>query len=209
MEKFIITIARGYGSGGRTIGRQLAKELGVACYDRELLKLASSESGINEALFAKADEKLKNTLLFKIAKNVYNGELIPPDNDDVISNDNLFHYQARVLRELAERESFVAIGRCADFVLKDNRNLLRIFVHAPLSDCIASEAARSSLTLPEIERFIRATDRHRAEYYHYYTGRVWNDASNYDLCLNSSAVGKNACVGIIRDFMKIKFGIMH
>lgn len=206
MEAFIVTISRGYGSGGRTIGKKLAEELGVSCYDRELLRLASHESGINEALFAKADEKLKNTLLFKIAKNVYTGEEIPADTDDVISNDKLFHYQARVLKELAQKESFVVIGRCADFVLKDYPNLIRVFVHAPFEDCVASEASRSSLTVPEIEKFIRATDKHRAEYYHYYTGRQWNDASNYDLCLNSSAIGKDTCVTLIKDYIKLKLG---
>lgn len=205
MENFIITIARGYGSGGRTIGMKLAQELGISYYDRELLRLASHESGINEALFAGADEKLKNTLLFKIAKNVYTGEDIPADTDDVISNDRLFHYQAKVLKELAEKESFVVIGRCADFILRDYPRLLRVYVHAPFEDCVASEASRSSLTLPEIEKFIRATDKHRAEYYRYYTGREWNDARNYDLCLNSSAIGKERCVAVIRDYMKLKF----
>ena len=74
---------------------------------------------------------------------------------------------------------------------------------------VASEAARSSLTLPEIERFIKATDKHRAEYYHYYTGKIWNDARNYDLCLNSSAVGKETCVTIIKDFMRLKLNSMQ
>ena len=83
MKKFVITVARGYGSGGRTIGRMLAEELGISFYDRELLRLASDDSGINEELFAKADEQLKKSLLFKIAKKAYKGELIPPDSDDL------------------------------------------------------------------------------------------------------------------------------
>ena len=95
----------------------LAKELGINCYDREILRLASDDSGINEALFAQADEKLKSTRLFKIAKNVYRGEIIAPDSDDFVSNDNLFNYQAKVLKELAEKESFVVVGRCADYML--------------------------------------------------------------------------------------------
>lgn len=206
MGGFIVTISRGYGSGGRTIGKKLAQELGVSCYDREILRLASNESGINESLFAKADEKLKNTLLFKVARDVYTGEEIPPDTDDVISNDRLFQYQAKVLKELAQKESFVVIGRCADYVLRDYPNLVRVFVYAPFEDCVASEAARSSLTQPEIERFIKATDKHRAEYYQYYTGKAWNDATNYDLCFNSSAIGKDTCVTLIRDYMKLKFG---
>ena len=93
MENYVITIARGYGSGGRTIGMMLAKEFNIPYYDRELMRLASDESGINEELFAKADENLKKSLLFKIARKEYNGELIPPDREDFVSNDNLFAYQ--------------------------------------------------------------------------------------------------------------------
>ncbi len=204
MGGFIVTIARGYGSRGRAIGKKLAENLGISCYDREILRLASNDSGINEALFAKADEKLKNTLLFKIAKNVYTGEDIPPDTDDVINNDKLFRYQAKVLKELAKKESFVVIGRCADFILKDYPNLIRVFIYAPFKDCVNSEAARSSLKLSEIEKYIKAVDKRRAEYYHYYTGKVWNDARNYDLCLNSSAIGKETCVTLIEKYMELK-----
>ncbi len=136
MEKYVITIARGYGSGGHTIGKMLAEELGINFYDREILRLASDDSGINEELFARADEKLKGSLLYKVAKNVYKGELIPPESDKFVSNQNLFNYQAKVLKELAEKESFIVIGRCADYVLKDIPNLIRIFVHAPLDHCI-------------------------------------------------------------------------
>ena len=96
MGNYVITIARGYGSGGRTIGKMLAQELGISCYDRELMRLASDESGINESLFAKADEKLKSSLLFKVAKNTYKGEIIGPDSDEFVSNDNLFNYQANM-----------------------------------------------------------------------------------------------------------------
>lgn len=204
MGGFIVTIARGYGSGGRAIGKKLAENLGISCYDREILRLASNDSGINEALFAKADEKLKNTLLFKIAKNVYTGEDIPPDTDDVINNDKLFRYQAKVLKELAKKESFVVIGRCADFILKDYPNLIRVFIYAPFKDCVNSEADLSSLKLSEIEKYIKAVDKRRAEYYHYYTGKVWNDARNYDLCLNSSAIGKETCVTLIEKYMELK-----
>lgn len=103
MKHFVITIARGYGSGGRAIGKLLADELGISFYDRQLLRLASDESGINEALFANADEKVKNNLLFNVAKNVYKGEIIPPDRDDFISNENLFNYQAKMIKQLAEK----------------------------------------------------------------------------------------------------------
>lgn len=104
MKKTVITIARSYGSGGRTLGKLLAEELGINCYDREILRMASDDSGINEALFGQTDEKLKKSPLFRIArKNPYKGGVIPPESADFVSDDNLFNYQAKVIRELAEK----------------------------------------------------------------------------------------------------------
>lgn len=205
MEKYVITIARGYGSGGKTIGKMLAKELGINCYDREILRLASDDSGINEELFAKADEKLKGSILYKVAKNVYKGELIPPDSDKFVSNDNLFNYQAKVLKELAQKESFVVVGRCADYILKDCPNLVRIFVHAPMEHCIDVVEDMSSMSRKEIEQFIIKTDKYRSEYYKHYTGNDWNDARNYDLCLNTNEVSFEKGVEIVKNYMKIRF----
>lgn len=204
MRKTIITIARQYGSGGRTIGHMLAKELGIACYDREILSMASEESGINEELFAKADEKLKNSSLFKISKKVYSGELIPPESDEFVSNKNLFNYQAKVIKELAAKESCVIIGRAADFILRDHEDVISVFVHAPANFCLERAMERNSMTVKEMERFIAKTDKYRAQYYEYYTGRRWDDARNYDLCLNSSKLGFDKCVEAIREYMVIK-----
>ena len=205
MGKYVITIARGYGSGGRTIGKMLAKELGIGYYDRELMRLASDESGINESLFAKADEKLKTSLLFKVAKNTYKGELIGPDSDEFVSNDNLFNYQAKVLKELAEKESYVVIGRCADYILKEFDNVIRVFVHAPIDKCIDTIAGMSAITRKEAEQLITRTDKHRADYYRHYTDHAWNDATNYDLCLNTKELSFEKCVEIVKEYKKILF----
>ena len=117
MENRVITIARSYGSGGRKMGRLLAKELGYEYYDREILRIASDESGISEELFRQADEK-QRIPLFRIAREVYTGEVIPPDSDDFISNENLFRYQAKIIRELAATRNCVIVGRCANFILR-------------------------------------------------------------------------------------------
>lgn len=204
MDNFVITIARGYGSGGKTIGKMLAKELNIDFYDRELLRLASDESGINERLFAKADEKVKNTLLFKAARKVYHGELIPPDSDDFVSNVNLFNYQAKVIKELADTESCVIVGRCADFVLKDYKNVIKIFVHAPLDYCISNVIDLYGLSKKDAEKRILSTDKSRAEYYLHYTGNNWDNAKNYDLCLNSKELGFEKCVEMVKAYLDIK-----
>lgn len=207
MEHYVITIARGYGSGGKTIGRMLAKELGIAYYDRELLRLASDKSGINEALFADADERVKNSLLFKTARGVYTGCIIPPDSEDFISNENLFNFQAKVIRELAQTQSCVIIGRCADFVLRDMPNVLRLYVHAPFDYCVerASEV-HPMLSEDEVRRLIRKTDKRRADYYAYFTGHRWRDADNYDLCINSSAISWEQCVALVKAYLSIIAG---
>lgn len=201
MKKYAITIARGYGSGGKTLGMLLAKELGINFYDREILRLASDESGINEALFGKADEELKNTSLFRIAKKVYHGEIIPPESDDFTSNHNLFNYQAKVIKELAETESCIFVGRCADFILKDYENVIRLYFYAPLEDCVKRVQSLSSLSEKEAKKKIQKIDKNRAEYYAYYTGQVWNDARNYDFCLNTSSMSYPKLVEIVKGYL--------
>lgn len=205
MKNVVITIARQYGSGGRTVGEMLAEKMGIHFYDKELMKLASDESGINEALFVNADEKVKATKLLNIAKSAYGGELISPESDDFTSSDNLFNYQAKIIRELAAKESCVIMGRCADYILKDCDNVLSVFVHAPKDFCMEQAAKKHSMTEKELERFIAKTDRHRAGYYKYHTGREWTDARNYDLCLDSSKLGFDRCVEEIIAYMDVRF----
>lgn len=205
-KNVVITIARQYGSGGKTVGEMLAENLGIHYYDKELMKLASDDSGINEALFVKADEKVKSSLLFRVAKNVYQGELIPPESDDFTSNDNLFNYQAKIIKELAKQESCVIIGRCADFVLRDYDNVLSVFVHAPEDFCLEQAAKKHSMSTRELEKYIARTDKRRAEYYKYHTGREWTDARNYDLCLDSSKLGFERCVEEIKAYIRVRFG---
>lgn len=202
MKNFVITIARGYGSGGRTIGKMLAEDLSIPYYDRNLLRLASDDSGINEQLFIDADEKLKSTLLYKVAKKVYKGEIIPPDRDDFISNENLFNYQAKIIKELAEKESCIIIGRCADYILKDFENVISVYIHAPLEACVQGVEKIAPVKNPK--QYILTTDKRRAAYYHYFTGQDWKDANNYDLCLDSSVLGYEKCIEVIKAYLKIK-----
>lgn len=207
MEKYVITIARQYGSGGRTIGEMLAERLGIHFYDKELMKLASEDSGINERLFNTADEKVKQSVFSKMFKTekAYKGDVISPESDEFISDDNLFNYQAKVVKELAERENCVIVGRCADYVLKDYDHVLSVFIHGPKDFCMQEAAKKINLTGKELERFIAKTDKERADYYKYYTGREWTDARNYDLCLDSSKLGFERCVEEIIAYMNVRF----
>lgn len=205
MEKIIVTIARQYGSGGKTIGAMLAKDLGINCYSREILKMASEESGINERLFGQTDEKLKLSSWFKPLKRPYEGELIPPESSGFVSDENLFNYQAKVIKDLAESESCVIVGRCADYVLRNYPNVMSVFIHADKDFCMERALERNSMTRKEMEKFIAKTDKYRGDFYKYYTGREWTDARNYHLCLDSGKLGFEKCVEEIKAYMKIRF----
>ena len=204
MENRVITIARSYGSGGRKMGRLLAKELGYEYYDREILRIASDESGISEELFMQADEK-QRIPLFRIAREVYTGEVIPPDSDDFISNENLFRYQAKIIRELAATRNCVIVGRCANFILRGRDNVLNVFVTAPVVDCVRRVMETDGLNLEEAEKKIKKIDKRRADYFKYFTGRQWQDAALYDLCLNTGHMSEQKCVDIVRAYMDARF----
>lgn len=204
MENRVITIARSYGSGGRKMGRLLAKELGYEYYDREILRIASDESGISEELFRQADEK-QRIPLFRIAREVYTGEVIPPDSDDFISNENLFRYQAKIIRELAATRNCVIVGRCANFILRGRDNVLNVFVTAPVVDCVRRVMETDGLNLEEAEKKIKKIDKRRADYFKYFTGRQWQDAALYDLCLNTGHMSEQKCVDIVCAYMEARF----
>ncbi len=200
MKKFVITIARGFGSGGRTIGQDIAKRLGIKYYDEEILRMASDESGIDEKLFKKNDEKIK--LPFFSRKGVFDGDIIPPGSRDFASEENLFNYQAHVLRKLAENESFVAIGRAADYILSDMENVFSFNIQAPFDACVKTVCERFALTPTEAEKRIKRIDKERADFYYYYTGKKWDDITNYDLCLNSEKLGWDKCAQMIIDYVQ-------
>ena len=205
MDNRVITIARSYGSGGRKMGKLLAKELGYEYYDREILRIASDVSGISEELFAQMDEQHKRLPLFRIARELYTGEVIPPDSDDFISNENLFRYQAKIIRELASTRNCVIVGRCANYILKGRENVLNVFVSAPVVDCVRRVMQSDGLTLEEAEKKIRKIDKRRADYFKYFTGRQWHDAALYDLCLNTGHMREETCLEIVKAYMNARF----
>lgn len=207
MEKknIVITIARMYGSGGRTVAKMLSEKLGIPFYDKDLVRLASDYSGISESLFANADEKIKYNNFFKIAKEVYDGSIIPPSSKEYTSEKNLFSLQAAAIKKLAETESCVIVGRCAEYVLKDYDNVLSVFIHAPLDFCLEKAAEKKSLPSKELEEFVNKTNKQKEEYHKHFTGTEWFDARNYDLCLDSSKLGFERCVEEIMAYMDIVF----
>ena len=199
MEKFVITVARETGSGGHNITRKLSEALGVPYYDRDLLRKASEVSGIHERLFGAADERIGLKEMLSAAEKVYTGEVLPPDSDDFTSTRNLFSFQAKIIKELAETESCIILGRCANYLLADRKDVLRVFIHAPLEAREERVASYSLAWSPrEVTKYIRLEDKRRASYYRYYTGEEWRDVAGYDLSLDSDALGEDGCVEFIK-----------
>ena len=204
MNNYVITIARTCGSGGSYVGEFLEQKLNIKMYGQDILQLASEDSGISIDLFARSDEELKSNPLFRFTKYIYNGELIPPSSSDFTSEENLFNYQAKALKDIAEKESFIVIGRCADFVLKDNPNVVKVFICANKEDRVRTESERLSISLKAAEARVDKVDKKRTNHYNYFTGNDRDNVTNYDICLNTSAMSYEKCADVIIDYMKAK-----
>lgn len=203
-EHFAICITRTCGSGGTVIGRMLSEQLGIDLYDRKLLRLASDDSGINERLFARADQDVKKTVLYKVTKSVYSGEDIPPESGNLLSDRRLFDFQAKVLKGLLKKESFVVLGRAADFVLRDKPEAVSIFLSASPKACFEREQEIMQTDELGINRHIRSINRYRSDYYKYHTGNKWKNPENYDLCLRTDVLGYQGCVDVIVNYLEIR-----
>lgn len=189
------------GSGGRTIGKMLSEQLGVKYYDKELIKLASEDSGINEAFFGRVDEKLKTSFIRK--NGVYKGGLIDPSSKDFTSDANLFNFQAKIIKELADKEPAVIVGRCADFVLSGRKDVIKLFIYCDEQTAIRNVIDAYGGSEKDASKLIEKTNKDRCAYYKHYTGRNWEDARNYNICLDTSSMDYQTCVDIIKGYISI------
>ena len=188
----------------RPSGTCWQKNSEIPCYSREILQRASEESGINESMFNARDERLKRLPKFLLSTNVYSGELLPPESKEFTSDQNLFNYEAEIIKKYAAEGSCVLIGRCADFVLKDDPDMISVYVHADHDFQMKSALERVSMSEKEMEKYIERTNKYRSDFYHYHTGRSWDDAENYDLCINSGKLGFEKTVELIESYINIK-----
>lgn len=202
MKPFIITIARQYGSGGKTVGKMLSERLGIPYYDRDIITMASEDSGVNAVLFS--DERLKPDLKRRLRAHFPGGDPVSPENAKFTKDDNLFRFQEKIIKQLADQGPCVLIGRCADHILRHRRDLIRVFVYAPDDFCLREAMRVNSLPEREVIRKTIEIDDYRAKYYKYYTGKVWKDARNYDLSLNSAVLGFEGTVEAILAYMEVR-----
>ena len=194
MSKRIITISREFGSGGRTIGKEVAQKLGYSYYDKELVRQVAVETGFDEKYIEQAGEYApsKNWLSFGFAARGSQGAM-----EGMSANDFLWAIQCRVIRSLAEKEPCVIVGRCADFILQDRTDCLKVFVHADMkfrADRIVRVYGEREKS-PEAR--LKEKDKRRAAYYRFYTDMKWGDAANYHVALDSGVIGIEKCAKVI------------
>lgn len=192
--KYIITIGREYGSGGRFIGKLVAEKLGIAFYDNELLIKASENSGMSVELFKTYDEKKSGFLSNGLGIYSY----------DMSLSQKVFIAQFDAIKAIAEKESCVIVGRCADYVLKDLPDVANIFICAPMEDKVERAVKYYNLPREKAEATILKINKKRKSYYNFYTDRDWGKAQTYDLCINSK-IGIEECVDAIIGYVKGRF----
>ena len=202
--KSIITIGRQYGSGGHEIGQKLAKELGIKCYDKELLDRAAKESGICQELFEHHDERPTNSFLYSLVMDTYSMNGAASGYTEMPLNYKVFLAQFDAIKKLAQEESCVMVGRCADYALSDYEGAFSVFIHADLDKRIRRIATKYELSDSAAKDRIRKTDKQRASYYNYYTSKKWAEAAGYDLCLDSGVFGIDGCVEMIKKMLELK-----
>ena len=188
MKNRVVTISREFGSGGRTIGRKLAEELGIPCYDAELIQKLARESGFSESYIRDAGEYAPGGYLSLLSNRAF-----APTNEDV-----LWEMQYQVITELAEKGPCVIVGRCADYILRDTADCLKVFIHADM----AFRAKRIVEVYGEREQSpeqrLKDKDKRQAAYHRFYTNMKWGHAQNYHICLDSGKLGIDTCVAILK-----------
>ena len=201
-KKLVITIARQYGSGGREIGERIAELLGIPIYDKELITEAAANGNLNEDVLKNVDESAANSLLYTLAmgSNIMNHNVF---GYKMPINDKLFILQSDVIKKYASEGSCVIIGRCADYVLKDEKDTLRLFIYGDLEHRKARIAERHpEIKSSQVVDVINKTDKRRAYYYNFYTGNKWGKYDNYYMAINSSTLGISGTAEIIADYAK-------
>lgn len=197
-KKLIITVGRQTGSGGRLIAQKLAEELNIPYYSREILDEAARRSGVSKEIFERTDEKKHSSLLYSFAVNTYSFGV---GGDELPLGTRMYLAQFEAIKGIAQQGSCVLVGRCADYFLRDEPGLVRIFITADYDDRLAHVMAEKGITEKAARDLLRKRDKERAAYYDFNTDNKWGMAANYDLCLNTTRVGIDGAVRLIRAFI--------
>ena len=204
MSNKIYTIGREFGSGGKAVGEKLAERLGIKLYDKELLQQADKDSGFCEEIFENHDEKPTNSFLYSLVMDTYSvsGYSAAPFLDMPL-NHKVFLAQFETIKKIAETESCVIVGRCADYALADNPDCINIFIHADMDIRVRNICKSLNITENKARDIINKTDKQRASYYNYYTSKKWGDSKSYNLSLDAGKLGIDNCVEMILKYREL------
>lgn len=202
--KYTITISRQFGSGGKEIGKALAKKLDIAFYDKELISLAAKESGIDPKVFENVDEKATNSLLYSLSMGLYSFGNGFSSMGDLPVNDQLYMLQHKIISNLASEKPCVFVGRCADYVLREKKNCVNLFFYADIDYRVKRTIERNDVDPDRAEQAIHKADKTRANYYSFYSGKKWGRVENYDMCINTSKLSVEQIVDLIIDYLNLK-----
>lgn len=200
-EKFIISIGRQLGSGGREIAKKLAERLNIPVYDKKLLEVAAKETGLDATVFENADEQEANPFMRGLLalKGVMGTYCMGVGS--CMDEDRLFELQSEVMRKLVEKESCIIIGRCAEYVLRDHPRIHSIFITADMPDRVARIMQHDGVSESKAREIAEKGDKKRRAYHDYYANSGWGMAESYDLCINSSRLGVDGSVEVILNFI--------
>ena len=199
----VITIGRQYGSGGRVVGKKLAERLEIPYYDKELLSEAAKDSGICEELFENHDEKPTRSFLFSLVTGMQGRTDPTGAYMDMPLNHRIFLAQFDAIRRVAGQGPCVIVGRCADYVLRDQPNVVNVFIKADMQHRV-QRAVSLGADASRAEDVVRKADKQRASYYNYYATSTWGDVNNYDLCLDTGKIGYAGAVNLICDYVALR-----
>ena len=199
-KRLVITIGRQCGSGGRRIGQMLAEQLGIKCYDKEILNRAAKESGLAAELFETHDEKPTSSFLYSLVMDTYS---LGYTSSSYI-NHKIFLAQFDTIKKLASEESCVIVGRCADYALADDPNAFSVFITGDDDDKIKRIMETNNIDANKAKDIMIKTDKKRSSYYNYYSSKRWADSRSYDMCVNSTKLGLEGSVELIKTYAKIK-----
>jgi len=203
-KRLVITIGRQCGSGGRRIGQMLAEQIGIKCYDKEILNRAAKESGLAAELFETHDEKPTSSFLYSLVMDTYSLGYTSSSYMDMPINHKIFLAQFDTIKKLASEESCIIVGRCADYALAEDPNAFSVFVTGDDEDKIKRIMETNNIDANKAKDIMIKTDKKRSSYYNYYSSKRWADSRSYDMCVNSTKLGLEGSVEFIKTYAKLK-----
>lgn len=200
--KSVITIGRQLGSNGKRIGKSLAEQLGFKFYDKNTIARVAKEKGLSDNLFDEMSERPTSSLLYSLVMGVQSSKGLYYQYNDMLNGDSLFRLQADVIKSIASEGPCVIVGRCADYILRENPNLIKLFLYSDSETRIKNLMARDNMSEKEARSAVNKADKRRSNYYNFYTNKSWGNVNNYDLCLDTSSLPFEDCVNFLHSYVK-------